>query len=164
MILRRALLAIPAIVPLVACAGVPQPSSRDDALAEIRAPDPIPHADAKFRVSYGGEDYLVDVRYVELIDESVIAVRQAGRKAAGRDYRPLGVAPRVRAPVGPFSNPAYRAVALDIAETVQWVDGICPSGDPMDMARDGEGDIRTLYRRNRGAWVVFARCVEKSAG
>jgi len=125
----------------------------------------VSHPDARFLVRYGEADYLVDVKYVELIDESVIAVREAEARdeAAGRIE--MEVRPGVSVPAeAPFADTAYRRVAVEIADAVQHQPPICTDGQTMRIATDANNEARTLYREARQAWVVFALCPAGSAG
>ncbi|MEM8759174.1 MAG: hypothetical protein AAGE83_02475 [Pseudomonadota bacterium] len=132
------------------------------------APEPAPkpaaaeHPDARFLVDYGGDYYRVDVRYVTLIDESVIAVRKGPGEAIEEDWT------RVTLPANPtfkptthFADEGYETYVIEMAKAVQAVGGICKEGQDVLMATNREGDVRTTYRRNRQVWVVFALCPEQ---
>ncbi|MEL7172005.1 MAG: hypothetical protein AAFN05_03455 [Pseudomonadota bacterium] len=137
----------------------------DDAPPPAPKPEAAEHPNARFLVDYGGNYYRVDVRYVTLIDESVIAVRQGPGKAVEEDWT------RVTLPANPgfvastnFADETYETYVIEMAKAVQAVGGICQEGQDVLMATNREGDVRTTYRRNRQVWVVFALCPEQVSG
>lgn len=151
------LAAVAAAVPL-GCGGPgPGGAPRAAAPAETGA---MPHQDAAFLVDYGGTPILVDVRYVDVIRESVIAVRlpQGRSETAGRAA--MSVAPEAPLPQAEvaFSDDGWRAVAVDIADEIQGRPLVCVEGQTMRIAQNDDAEARTLYRANRRAWVVFAFC------
>ena len=121
-------------------------------------PEAQHHPEARFLVDYGGRSYRVDVRFVDIISESVIAVREGAGDGAERHR--MAVEPSVTPPGGdvPFADDAYRAVAVDIADAIQGRPPICADGQRMRLALNDEAEARTLYRDNRRAWVVFGFC------
>ncbi|MEM7500318.1 MAG: hypothetical protein AAF371_20350 [Pseudomonadota bacterium] len=153
-----ALLSVAAL--LTACGGEKKPIGQGATV--VLKPDAMEHPDARFLVDYGGAYYRVNVRYVSLIDESVIAVREGAGKAVEENWR------RVSLPANPGFDPAtnfqdeeYEAYVIEMAKAVQAVGGICEQGQDVLMATNREGDVRTTYRRNRQVWVVFALCPEQ---
>ena len=140
-----------------------QPAEGGGAETASVPPKPVPHENARFLVRGGDEAYRVNVRYVNMIGESVIAVRQgageAGQGEAGEEWPTLDLADMPRAPSSlPFGADAWRSFALGVAEGVRQHEGICPEGRPMQLLRESDGEVRTMYRGNREAWVVFAAC------
>ncbi|MEM1345607.1 MAG: hypothetical protein AAGI34_13650 [Pseudomonadota bacterium] len=151
----------------VAACGAPQPSGKDDALAaarerraqEAREAEATRHPEARFLVDYGGAAFRVNVRYVALIDESVIAVRRGAKNTQG--WQRLAITPGVAIPEDtPFGDPIFARVAVDIADSVQKQPPICTDGQTMRLATDENDEARTLYRQARRVWVVFALCPE----
>jgi hypothetical protein len=141
-----------------------QPAEAGGAETTAVPPKPVPHENARFLVRGGDEAYRVNVRYVGMIGESVIAVRQ-GAGEAGAEWPALELADMPRAPSSlPFGADAWRAVALGVAEGVRQQQGICPEERPMQLLRESDGEVRTMYRGNREAWVVFAACPGSQAG
>ena len=135
-----------------ACAG----PSFDGRRAEAAA-----HPEARFIVHYGDEVFRVNARYVDIIGESVIAVRRGPGEADLSDWRSMEVAPDVAVPDDAgFGDDAYRRVAVDIADAIQKRPPICSDGKTMRIATDENNEARTLYRHARQAWVVFALCPE----
>ena len=122
------------------------------------------HEAARFLARFDGAAYRVNVRYVDLIDGSVIAVRQ-GAGEAGEGWTPIDVSGR--AEIGPetgFGDGAYRDVAIRIAEAVRDRQSVCEGGARLRLERETDGAISTMYRGNRRAWVVFAFCPETEGG
>lgn len=120
------------------------------------------HGDKRFLVSYGPEQYYVDVRYINLINESVIAVRDRG-KLEGRDL--VTVPATVALPQDePFASSAQQPVALAIANHIRNTAKICDSGREMALRLDDEGEAKVTYRSSRAAWVIFAACPGEAAG
>jgi len=117
------------------------------------------HPDARFLVDYAGAPYRVDVRFVDIISESVIVVRQgAGKDTAKREAMDVTPSLSPPGPGTPFGDRDYSAVALDIADSVIGRPPICVDGQSMKLARNDAAEARTLYRGTRRAWVVFAFC------
>jgi len=122
------------------------------------------HEDRKFLVTYGALPYRVNVQYVEMIGQSVIAVRRGAGEATSEAWPTIAVSGDQPQPSGvPFEDERFRDVALTIAKQVSRDGTICNGGAPMEIRRDDNGDARTMYRGTRDAWVVFAYCPE-SAG
>ena len=144
--------------------GDPQPSGREEALEKARE-EAEEHADARFLAAYGGTFFRVNVRYVPMLDESVIAVREGMGEAQDEGWQIVTVRPSIDLEPGTnFADPVFETVAVAIAREVQGIDGICKGGQAMRVSTDGEGDVRTLYRSNRQVWVVFALCPEQVGG
>lgn len=115
------------------------------------------HPEKRLFVRYGASDYFVDIRYVDMIQESVIAVRKTGGKMEGRET--ITVPATVGIPTGqPFSSSAFKPLVVSIAEEVSDTEEICADGRQMAMRKQGDGSIRTSFRSGRDAWVVFAAC------
>lgn len=141
---------------LLGCSGEP------DGPPPAPKADAAEHPDARFLVDYGGNPFRVIVRYVPLIEESVIAVQKGHGDGTSPEWRSLVV------PANPsfdpglnFADGAYETYAIEIARAVQAEGGICEQGQDIDMATDADGDVRTTFRRNRKVWVVFALCPER---
>jgi len=134
-----------------ACAG---PERGPDARMEAQR-----HPDVELVVDYGDAPFRVDVRYVDIISESVIAVRQGDGNGNGPRDR-MTVTPSITPPGPgvPFADEAYRLVAVDIADQVLGRPPICVDGQRMRLARNQAAEARALYRDNRQTWVVFAFC------
>ncbi len=147
----RTPLSLALVAALAGCAVFSPPGSGG-------RPEAMRHPDKRFAVRYGADDFVVDVRFIDVINESVIAVRQ-GRGSEGDRREPLEVPPNrtVPAEVG-FADEAYRAVAVDIADAITGKPPICPQGQTMRLARRDDETARTLFRPLRAAWVVFAFC------
>ena len=131
----------------------------DDSSDAVLAPkvEAQPHDAAKFLVLYGAQSYLVDVRYIDLINESVIAVREAEGETLPRET--FQIPATIDLPSAePFSSRAHRKVALAIADHIRETAKICDDGRLMALRQNLDGDTRVTYRRDRGAWVVFAAC------
>ena len=133
------------------------------AQTETTAISPERHEKARFLVRGDDDAYRVNVRYVGLIGESVIAIRQ-GAGDAGEQWVAIELDDMPRAPSSlPFGADAWRSFALGLAERVRLQQDICPEGQTMRLLRDG-GEVRTMYRKRREAWVVFAACPGASQG
>ncbi|MGF1446601.1 MAG: hypothetical protein ACFBRM_10425 [Pikeienuella sp.] len=146
-------------VALAGCSFFPVPPSG------AGKPEAMRHPDKKFFVQYGATSYLVDVRYIDILGESVIAVRRsAGPSTEPRET--LEVLPTRTPPAAEtgFADEAYRSVAVDIADTISGRPPICIDGQTMRLARGEDQPARTLYRAQRAAWVVFAFCPPPAAG
>ena len=116
-----------------------------------------PHQDAKFFVLYGPQGYLVDIRYIDIINESVIAIREAEDEVTPRET--LTIPATIDVPSAePYSSSGHRAVAVAIADHIRETAKICDDGRQMALRQTLEGDTRATYRNERGAWVVFAAC------
>ncbi|MEL6209363.1 MAG: hypothetical protein AAFR44_04140, partial [Pseudomonadota bacterium] len=76
-------LALASALLLAACGG------GDDRPPPAPKPEAMEHPEAKFLVDYGGASFRVNVRYVPLIDESVIAVREGRGEAAAEGWAKL---------------------------------------------------------------------------
>ncbi len=144
------------LLPLLAGCGQVGAKARDVAEIPRESLAGVAHADAKFVVSYGDRTFLADVTYIDLLDKSVIAVRE--REESPAERQPLKLRPRPRLPEGvPFSATAYGPVAVRIAERIAEVAQVCP-GPPMRIDLKTDGTPRQLYRAEKRAWVVFAAC------
>ncbi|MEO0823611.1 MAG: hypothetical protein AAF074_24735 [Pseudomonadota bacterium] len=155
-------LACGALSALSACSWF---GSSSQAPVESGQPKPraVQHPEAQFLVSYGTAFFRVNVRYVPLIDESVIAVREGVGEAVEQGWRTLQVAPSPEFRPGVnFADSSYEDVVVEIAGEVQAAGGICAEGQSISMATNRDGEIRTLYRSNRQVWVVFALCPEQA--
>ncbi|MEM6676791.1 MAG: hypothetical protein AAF675_02840 [Pseudomonadota bacterium] len=142
--------------------GKRQPDTLDAALEASRKPQATEHDAARFLVDYGGSQYRVNVRYVELIDESVIAVRQGSGEALEEAWPRLTLtAAEGYSRVQNFADDQIETYIVDIAKGVQAHGGICEDGQALAMATNADGDVRTTFRRNRQVWVVFALCPEQ---
>ena len=118
-----------------------------------------PHPEARLWVDYGTDAYLANIRYIDFMGQSVVAVRQAGAGADLDDRRRVAITPSAEhEPAQNFADPVYETIAVDIAKAMRSIGGICEESGTLSMARNGEGAPKTSYRRDRRAWVVFARC------
>ena len=154
---RAAALALAAALAAAACAA-PAPGGGG-------GPEAQPHAEKRFLVQYGERQYRVNVRYVDIISESVVAVREGRGDAAPPDWVETVVEPSLRPPEGePFASEAWRAVAVDIADSLSGRPPICDNGQTMRLARNDDKGARALYRSARQAWVVFAFCPPAGTG
>jgi hypothetical protein len=161
----RALAATCLLAGLSACAAGPAPTGRAPEPAGGGSAEAVRHEDARFLVTYGGAAFRVNVRYVPLIDESVIAIRQGVGEAREQGWTEIALDPVARfSRVANYADESYEPVVLDIAQGVRERGGICEGGGDIEMAMDGQGQARTLYRSNRRAWIVFALCPEQIAG
>jgi hypothetical protein len=125
-------------------------------------PKAMDHPDARFLVDYGSALFRVNVRYVPLIDESVIALREGAGEARDEGWQMLEVEPDAAFRPGTnFADPSYEEVAVDIARAVQGRGGICGEGQTMTVETGDAGEVRTLFRSNRRVWVVFALCPQQ---
>lgn len=139
---------------LIAACAAPEPGGTAPKAAE-------PHPDRRILVDYGGREFRVDIRYVDIIGESVIAVRAGRGDADPAEWRRMTVVPGTELPAeAPFADDAYRRVAIEIADALRREPPICVDGRNMRLATDPRDDARTLYRAARQAWVVFAFCPE----
>jgi hypothetical protein len=142
-------LAAAALVALAACAGP---------VAHGAKPEAMRHPEKRFLVDYGGEVFRVNVRYVDIISESVFAVRR-GRDGAKAGWTEIALEPGVTPPAAePFASEAWRPVAVDIADRLAGTPPICAEGQTMRLALGEDRGARALYRSPRQAWVVFAFC------
>ncbi|MEM0942866.1 MAG: hypothetical protein AAGI70_02865 [Pseudomonadota bacterium] len=115
------------------------------------------HASKRMVIRYATAEYFVDVRYVDIINESVIAVREAGGKLEGREEMVVPVT--VQPPPGePFASSRFRPVAVAIASHIRETAKICDGGRQMALRLNRDGEARASYRTSRQAWVVFAAC------
>lgn len=138
------------MVGMAACSAPPQSGSAEAG---------EPHPDTRFLVDYGGKTFRVNVRYVELLGESVIAVRKGQGDADPADWRRMTVKADVSVPRRkPFGSDAYRRVAVDIADAVRKEPPICADDRTMRIATDEADSARTMFREKRDVWVVFALC------
>ncbi|MEM9784666.1 MAG: hypothetical protein AAF899_19620 [Pseudomonadota bacterium] len=154
--MRAVLAAVIGASALAACGFGGPPKPMAEGAEKMTA---MPHPDAQYLVKYGGESFRVNVRYVPLIDESVIAVRQGIGEAHDENWPSLNVGARKDfSRVMNYADDAYRDHVVEIAGAVQAKGGICADGASIAMAKNRDGDVRTLYRRNRQVWVVFALC------
>ena len=159
---RTTLAGLCALALLAGCAGSGD-GVAPGAEAAVNGSGPRPkamrHPDARFLVNYGPSLFRVNVRYVPLIDESVIALREGAGEAREEGWPTLSVEPGDDFRPGTnFADPSYEAVAVDIARAVQDAGGICEEGQPMTVSTGDAGEVRTLFRSNRRVWVVFALC------
>ncbi|MCL5775498.1 hypothetical protein M1105_00610 [Limibaculum sp. FT325] len=140
--------------------GCGEEGARDEqAAAPIVEREALRHDDKRFLVRYGALPYRVNVQYVDMIGQSVIAVRRGAEEAVPEGWPELAMEAARPQPSGvPFEDEGFREVALDIAERVSRNGGICPTEGEMKLRKDEHGDARTMYRATRGAWVVFAYC------
>ncbi|MEM6944269.1 MAG: hypothetical protein AAF565_11020 [Pseudomonadota bacterium] len=147
-----------ALALLAACGG----GSDGPETAPQPRPKAMQHPDARFLIDYGGAYYRVNVRYVEVIDESVIAVREGVGEALVENWARVTLPPNPDFdPSTNFADEAYETYVVEMARAVQAVGGVCEQGQNVEMAKNREGDVRTTYRRNRRVWVVFALCPEQ---
>ncbi|MEM6421804.1 MAG: hypothetical protein AAF698_04375 [Pseudomonadota bacterium] len=154
------------IVPLLlGCLAIAGCGGGPDHGAEKAKLQAVEHPDAEYLVQYGGSSFRVNVRYVPLIDESVIAVREGRGEAVDEEWPILNVsAPEKFNRVTNFADDRYRDFVIDIAGAVQEMGGICSDGSSIKMSTNSDGEVRTLYRSNRQVWVVFALCPEQVRG
>ncbi|MEM7178386.1 MAG: hypothetical protein AAF503_11845 [Pseudomonadota bacterium] len=140
-----------AMAVVAGCGEAPGPTSMAPAVAAER------HPDKRLFVRYGADEFFVDIRYVDMIQESVIAVRESGGKMAGRET--ITVPATVGIPTGqPFSSSAFEPLVVSIAQEVNATEAICADGRKMTMRTKSDGDVRASFRSGRDAWVVFAAC------
>ncbi|MEM8792091.1 MAG: hypothetical protein AAGE80_10770 [Pseudomonadota bacterium] len=129
----------------------------DHASTTAKEPEAEVHDDQRLLVQYAANSYFVDIRYVDIINESVIAVRTGGGKTDGR--REVQVPATVGVPSGePFASNAYEPLVISIAEHLRKTEKICSDGQQMALRINREGEAKVTYRRSRAAWVVFAAC------
>ncbi|MGF1501508.1 MAG: hypothetical protein ACFBSD_06800 [Paracoccaceae bacterium] len=149
--LRTAGFALLCLAGAAACGGpIPIVAPREAAQS---------HPEKRFLVTYGDERFTVNVRYVEIIGETVIAVRQVGTVPVDARFEPMAVTPQSEPPeAANFADDAYRAVAVEVADAIVGRPPICVDGQTMRLARKDDEAARTLYRRQQRAWIVFAFC------
>ncbi len=147
--------AVPIAALLAGCAAFSPPPSGGK-------PQAARHPDRAFAIDYAGTAYVVDIRFIDVLGESVIAVRRgSGEGERTRlEVRPSRTPPEA----GRFSDEAYRRVAVDIADAIAGRPPICADGQTMRLARGEDKAARTLYRSQREAWVVFAFCPAAPGG
>ena len=153
----RGVVSLGAIVFAAGCAG--ELSSSPGGGASVPKARAAGHEEARFWVDYGADPFLVNVRFIKIMGESVVAIRKARPDAELAGRRQLDVRPHVE--IGEavnFADPVYEDVATDIAQTIEKVGRVCDDGQKLSMSMNGDGAPRTSYRRDRQAWVVFARC------
>ncbi|MEM9100610.1 MAG: hypothetical protein AAGC79_19055 [Pseudomonadota bacterium] len=137
---------------LVGCAPSDQSSAPVVPEAEAER-----HPDLRLIVAYAASSYFVDIRYVDIINESVIAVRNGIGNPAGR--RDVTVPATVGIPQSePFASSAYEALVVSIAEHLRKTEKICANGQEMALRINRDGEAKVTYRRSKGVWVVFAAC------
>lgn len=142
-------------VLLLAACGSSGPREEAPALSG-ESIEGLEHPDAKLAVSYGREQFLVDISFIDLLDKSVIVVRRDEPSPAER--QPFTLEETVPVPGGmPFSASGYGPVAVAIADQLAGRLGLCPEAG-MELDRNLEGGARTMFRDERQAWVVFAVC------
>lgn len=156
--MRKTVLALALTTAAGACSAI---WGGDDSGAKLApAVEAARHADKRFLVSYGPKRYYVDVRYIGLINESVIAIRDDGNSA---DREDLSVPATATLPADePFASSAQESVMVSIAEGVRSSAKICDNGRQMALRLNGDGEARVSYRSGRGAWVVFAACPKET--
>jgi len=155
-----------AALTAISLAGCGEETARDEQAAAPAQSEreAMRHEDRRFLVAYGSLPYRVNVQYVDMIGQSVIAVRRGGGEAVAEAWPTMSISGEEPQPSGvPFEDERYRKVALTIADHVSQDGHVCADGTSMEIRRDADGEPRTLYRGTRGAWVVFAFCPE-SAG
>ncbi|MDT8345607.1 MAG: hypothetical protein RQ752_14380 [Thermohalobaculum sp.] len=140
--------------------GCGEETARDEqATAPVVEREALRHDDKQFLVRYGLLPYRVNVQYVDMIGQSVIAVRRGAEEAVPEGWPELALMGDNPQPAGvPFEDEVYRSLALDIADKVSRDGKVCPGDGAIRIRRDERGEARTLYRPTRGAWVVFAYC------
>ncbi len=162
-------LALGAALGLAGCGGlfgVPEggggagPSGGASAAAARPAAPPLSHTARRFLADYGERRFLVDVRYVGIISESVIAVRElTGEPPSGYEPIDLASGPAAEDAMGaPFRGSETEELAEDIAARVAALPEVCGSGREMSLSTNEDGEPRTLYRDAQQAWVVFTAC------
>ncbi|MEM7238020.1 MAG: hypothetical protein AAF501_09375 [Pseudomonadota bacterium] len=152
----RILILIAAAV-LTACGGATPGASLAPRVEAER------HPAKRMYVRYGAANYFVDIRYVDIINESVIAVRDNGGKIDGRER--LTVPATVGIPTGePFSSSSFKSLVVSIAGHIRETAKICDSGRQMALRLNSEGETQATYRAQKNAWVVFAACPAASTG
>lgn len=131
----------------------------EQAAAPAAEREAMRHDDKRFLVNYGALPYRVNVQYVDMIGQSVIAVRRGAEEAVPEGWPTFAIPGALPQPSGvPFEDGSFRSVAIDIAARVSRDGKVCPEGSVMEIRRDDDGEPRTMYRATRGAWVVFAYC------
>lgn len=150
---------------LAACASEePVGAARDAPTSDRRAAASVDragrHEDARFWVDYGDESFLVDVRFVAFMGQSVVAVRRAKTPEPPEDRRRVDVnaAADISGSSANPADPVYEQVAIDIAETLSAIGRICRDGERFATSRNALGEAKTMYRLDRQVWVVFAKC------
>lgn len=122
------------------------------------------HPEARFIAEYGDARYLVNLRYVSFLRQSVVAVRPFKPDARLEGRKPIAVAASPDAPTGGhFRDRAYRTVAVDIAEALTETPAACADGRALNVAHDKHGAPKASYRRDHRVWIVFARCAAAPA-
>ncbi|MEM6489887.1 MAG: hypothetical protein AAF677_16715 [Pseudomonadota bacterium] len=124
-----------------------------------KEPEAMAHPEARFLVHYGGASFRANVRYLDFLGQSVIAFRDGVGEADDEAWPEMDIqAPAGFSRVINFADDGFEPVILDMAETVRREAGVCPGAVAMEMKKRDTGEPRTMYRRARQAWVVFARC------
>lgn len=145
----------------------PSARSLEKPIAQPVAAKPTPagaHPEARFIAEYGAARYLVNLRYVPFLRQSVVAVRPFKAAARLEGRRPIAVAPTSTAPAkGHFRDRAYKTVAIDIAEALTETPAACAEGRALSVAHDKHGAPKASYRRDHRVWIVFARCAAAPA-
>lgn len=154
-------LAVLALATLGACASpAPGPAGPAAAGSPAQAVGPIAQS-SKLIAHYGGAPFRIDIRHVSMISKAVIAVRRTGRDGGALPEFSVDAAvsmPRSGERRAPFSDRAFEEMAVDLAEKLAPQVSVCGEGAALAVDRDADGSVDRLYRDNRQAWVVFARC------
>ncbi|MEM0924060.1 MAG: hypothetical protein AAGI13_13510 [Pseudomonadota bacterium] len=154
--MKMALMILGSATALTAC-SLFNGDARDGETTRAPKIEAHPHADAKFFVLYGPQGYLVDIRYIDIINESVIAIREAEDSTTPRETMTIPATVDVPS-AEPYSSSGHRAVAVAIADHIRETAKICDDGRQMALRQTRDGATRATYRNERGAWVVFAAC------
>lgn len=144
-------LAVCALLP--ACGGGDGPSAAATAAESLAG---VAHRDAKYVASYGGARFLVDVTFVDMLDKSVIVVREDGPTTSDREDVALSETVPVSGAM-PWSAERQGGVAVSIAEQLAPRLTVCP-GPSMRLDTLTDGTPRHMYRGEKRAWVIFAAC------
>ncbi len=140
--------------------GDASPAGGASTAAARPAAPPLSHKERRFLAEYGDRRFLVNVRYVGMLSESVIAVRELSGDVPG-GYEELVLEPGAAAAATsgtPFRARETRALATEIAAQVAAVPGVCGDDREMALLTKRDGETRSMYRGNRQAWVVFSGC------
>ncbi|MGF1501948.1 MAG: hypothetical protein ACFBSD_09030 [Paracoccaceae bacterium] len=114
----------------------------------------------KYLVDAGWTQFRVNVRYVRVIGQMVIAIRQDdGTSDAAWErfaFNPPG--PAEGLPVtAPFEGADYEQVAVALAKEVARRADVCGDAQ-LTLDPDDDGGPRRMYRGSHEAWVIFGSC------
>ncbi|MEM9013385.1 MAG: hypothetical protein AAGE18_19365 [Pseudomonadota bacterium] len=143
----RHLVACTLLLALIGCSAI-------EPIRGTRIPG-MPHDEQRYVAVLGDQIYLVDARFVDSMEQTVIAVRLPGSGSA--DNRREIVISGAVVPEGSFFDDAIKPTAVAIAERVG-MEGVCPDGEPFNLAHYDDGSVKAFFYQPRDAWTVFAYC------